>query len=367
MKVHYINILLFAHALNILVNTHKNEPHTSPHHKPTTRLLCECELYAPANYDSDPQMKEVMDNFNKQTQERFHEYDERLQSKRKQCKDKCDKEIQKIILKDKLEKELMDKFSTLDTDIQSDAIPTCICEKSLADKVEKGCLRCGGVLGGGVAPGVGILGGMGIHAWKLGALATATKYATAKGLALGKIYGELKGKVEVMEQLGAFYVEELFPKIFQTFDTTSRYTEVTTLTNSILEKYGTIRNSMDPKVAKYFPRFQHLLRTYVENGGTEGTDPSNAIPKWLNFILEEATEKAKVAEAAAKVEAANAIEVQQTNVINTICGSWETTIIAAVVAIVIIVLVMLIIYLILRRRRKKKMKKKVQYIKLLEE
>ncbi|EWC87688.1 hypothetical protein PFNF54_03536 [Plasmodium falciparum NF54] len=75
-----------------------------------------------------------MQKFHDRTTQRFQEYDERLQEKRQICKDKCDKEIQKIILKDKLEKELMDKFSTLDTDIQSDAIPTCICEKSLADK-----------------------------------------------------------------------------------------------------------------------------------------------------------------------------------------------------------------------------------------
>ncbi|ETW32016.1 hypothetical protein PFFCH_00542 [Plasmodium falciparum FCH/4] len=44
-------------------------------------------------------MKEVIDNFNKQTQQRFHEYDERMKTTRQKCKDKCDKEIQKIILK----------------------------------------------------------------------------------------------------------------------------------------------------------------------------------------------------------------------------------------------------------------------------
>ncbi|KOB87524.1 hypothetical protein PFDG_03709 [Plasmodium falciparum Dd2] len=124
MKVHYINILLFALPLNILEHN-KNEPHTTPNHTQTTRSLCECKLYSPTNYDSDPEMKRVMQQFVDRTTQRFHEYDERMQSKRMQCKEQCDKEIQNIILKDKLEKELMDKFATLQTDIQSDAIPTC--------------------------------------------------------------------------------------------------------------------------------------------------------------------------------------------------------------------------------------------------
>ncbi|ETW33151.1 hypothetical protein PFTANZ_06132, partial [Plasmodium falciparum Tanzania (2000708)] len=93
-------------------------------HTPTTRVLCECELYTPANYDNDPQMKEVMDNFNRQTQQRFHEYDERMVEKRMQCKDKCDKEIQKIILKDKLEKQMKQELTTLETKITTDDIPT---------------------------------------------------------------------------------------------------------------------------------------------------------------------------------------------------------------------------------------------------
>ncbi|ETW58829.1 hypothetical protein PFMC_05288, partial [Plasmodium falciparum CAMP/Malaysia] len=148
MKVHYINIFLFALPLNILVNTHK-EPFITHHTPkiPTTRLLCECDLYMP-NYDNDPQMKKIMDKFSKQTQQRFEEYDDRMVEKRKQCKDKCDKEIQKIILKDKLEKQMAQQLTTLETKIDTDDIPTCICEKSIADKVEKGCLRYAGVLGG---------------------------------------------------------------------------------------------------------------------------------------------------------------------------------------------------------------------------
>ncbi|KOB86385.1 hypothetical protein PFDG_02069 [Plasmodium falciparum Dd2] len=85
MKVHYINILLFTVPLNILVYNQ-----ISLHirnHTPTTksRLLCECDVYT-SIYDNDPEMKNVMENFNKQTEERFHGINERMQETRKYCK-----------------------------------------------------------------------------------------------------------------------------------------------------------------------------------------------------------------------------------------------------------------------------------------
>ncbi|ETW43926.1 hypothetical protein PFNF135_01703 [Plasmodium falciparum NF135/5.C10] len=147
------------------------KPHTY-----TNRSLCECELYELANYDNDPQMKEVMDNFNKQTQQRFDEYDERMKTTRQKCKDRCDKEIQKIILKDKLEKQMAQQLTTLDPNITTEDIPTCICEKSLADKTEKFCLNCGKTMGG-VAPGWGLLSGLGYVGW--------TNYVTQTALQKG--------------------------------------------------------------------------------------------------------------------------------------------------------------------------------------
>ncbi|ETW30217.1 hypothetical protein PFFCH_02333 [Plasmodium falciparum FCH/4] len=58
--------------------------HILTFHNQTTisRLLCECELYARTNYDSDPQMKEVMQQFEDRTSQRFHEYDERMKTTR---------------------------------------------------------------------------------------------------------------------------------------------------------------------------------------------------------------------------------------------------------------------------------------------
>ncbi|KYN92985.1 rifin, partial [Plasmodium reichenowi] len=109
-------------------------------------------------------MKEVMENFNKQTQQRFHEYDDRMKTTRQKCKDKCDKEIQKIILKDKLEKHMAEQLTTLETKINTDDIPTCICEKSLADKTEKFCLNCGKNMGA-IAPWWGLVCGAGYGGW----------------------------------------------------------------------------------------------------------------------------------------------------------------------------------------------------------
>ncbi|KOB87712.1 hypothetical protein PFDG_03057, partial [Plasmodium falciparum Dd2] len=138
---------------------HYMKPHTY-----TNRSLCECELYAPSNYDNDPEMKAVMQGFDRQTSQRFEEYNERLLENKQKCKEQCEKDIQKIILKDKLEKQMEQQLTTLETKITTDDIPTCVCEKSLADKVEKGCLRCGGVLGGGVMPGFGAIGGTALYA-----------------------------------------------------------------------------------------------------------------------------------------------------------------------------------------------------------
>ncbi|EWC90372.1 hypothetical protein PFNF54_00821, partial [Plasmodium falciparum NF54] len=165
------------------VNTHK-KPHTTARHIQTNRLLCECELYM-SNYDNDPEMKSVMQQFHDRTKQRFQEYDEMLQEKRQICKDTCDKEIQKIILKDKIEKELNEKFSALHTDIQSDAIPTCICEKSVTDKFEKTCLKCSGIFATAV-PELGLIGGTVVYD---AAVKAATKAAIKKAIEeVGKIF-----------------------------------------------------------------------------------------------------------------------------------------------------------------------------------
>ncbi|CAC9696400.1 rifin PIR protein,putative [Plasmodium sp. DRC-Itaito] len=370
MKVHYINILLFAHALNILVNTHKKTSITQPTPKiSTTRLLCECELYEPVNYDNDPQMKAVMQQFQDRTSERLRDYDDRMKTTRQKCKDRCDKESQKIILKDKLEKELMDKFATLDTDIQSDAIPTCVCEKSIADKVEKGCLRCGGVLGGGVAPGVGLLGGIGqvaLSAWKptaiADAIAEAIKLNADRILAAAIKAGAEAGKNSVIAGIENLGVSSLGDKTLKTFFTAKNYTDVPRITGYIYSEFN--KTCLNPESG------HNLLCFLVNNAASSGRKPvsaMNVIAANVNKAVTQAEGVAAKATEATRESAINAIRTEQTALIEGGFNSTTTSIYVSIIAIVVIVLIMIIIYLILRYRRKKKMKKKLQYIKLLEE
>ncbi|ETW39334.1 hypothetical protein PFNF135_06287 [Plasmodium falciparum NF135/5.C10] len=385
MKIHYTNILLFPLKLNILVNTHK-KPSITPRHTqkiPTTRSLSECELYAPANYDNDPQMKEVMDNFNKQTQQRFHEYDDRMKTTRQKCKEQCDKEIQKIILKDKLEKQMAQQFSALHTDIHSDAIPTCICEKSIADKVEKTCLKCTQNLGGIVAPSSGVLAGIAegaLYAWKPTALDAAIEAAIAKSAAKITAVAEaariLAGKEAVIAELQGFGVFNLDGHALETFFTATPYKNVGRIAQAVYEQHfkTCAYDSSGKVVYLYGDANRHIPicksvwnQTQAVSTTNQGISFTDGIRTAVQNIFTKADGSANAAAEIARESATNAIEVQQTNVINAIFMSKQTAIIASVVAILIIVLIMLIIYLILRYRRKKKMKKKAQYTKLLNE
>lgn len=109
-------------------------------------------------------MKQVMDNFHHQTQQRFHEYEQRTIKNREKCKEQCEQDIQKLILQEKIQKELTEKLSALQIDISTHDIPTCVCEKSVADKTEKFCLKCGYGLGGALTSWE-IFGYTGIYGW----------------------------------------------------------------------------------------------------------------------------------------------------------------------------------------------------------
>ncbi|ETW18893.1 hypothetical protein PFFVO_02286 [Plasmodium falciparum Vietnam Oak-Knoll (FVO)] len=337
MKVHYINILLFALPRNILVNTHKKKPSITLRHIQTTRLLCECELYATSNYEYDSEMKEVMENFNRQTSERFLEYDEKIQDKRKQCKEQCEKDIQKIILKDKIEKQLAQQFSTLQTNIDSHDIPTCVCEKSMADKTEKVCLKCGKTMGA-VAPAWGFVSGIGYVAWTQYVASKIVEAGIKKGIEVGlvKVTEIVIGTTVNVSKIPKFNVVEMLSSGYFTdkmslFDI-SNY--INTTISAVIEF---------DEYAVFYLGVQHIAEDptlITKSYPTQVAAVTNAVVK-------------------GKTEAIN-VAAPATNALN-------TAIIASVVSIVVIILVMLIIYLILRYRRKKKMKKKLQYIKFLKE
>ncbi|CDO61570.1 rifin [Plasmodium reichenowi] len=340
MKVHYINILLFALPLNILVNTHNKNPSIT-NHTYTNRSLCECELYTPANYDNDPQMRAVMDNFNKQTQQRFHEYDEHMVKKRKLCKEQCDKVIQKIILKDKLEKQMAQHFDTLHTDIQNDAIPTCICEKSLADKTEKFCLNCGKTMGG-VAPGWGLVSGLMYAGWTNYAATTLVEIAKDAGIAEGVKVG-LANVAKIVTKLsnGAAKIPAIDGAKLITMGNISESVSLDGIFKAIdTTMYAQFNEGPYAQYSMWVQQIVSKPKFITKSYSTQAEEVAKAFADTKAAILEEGASKS---------------------------SSLTTGLTASVVAIVVIILIMVIIYLILRYRRKKKMRKKLQYIKLLEE
>ncbi|EWC76137.1 surface antigen [Plasmodium falciparum UGT5.1] len=314
-------------------------------------------------------MKRVMENFSKQTQQRFHEYDERMKTTRQKCREQCDKEIQKIILKDKLEKQMEQQFSTLHTDIQNDAIPTCVCEKSLADKTEKVCLKCGYGLGS-VAPTVGLIGAVAVNAWKNTALKAAIVAAQKAGAAAGKAAGDIAGAAKVIDLIeSTFYINELGGNALQSLFNAENYMNAKLISGFIQAEYSKLG------CGKIFFSFGTNKRicTFV-NGGivtTRGVGTGGSANDFIKTTAQNMVSKAEsvAAARAAKVtsETTATLTAKNTGEVNATYMGYQTPIIASVVAILIIVLVMVIIYLILRYRRKKKMKKKLQYIKLLEE
>ncbi|SOS77897.1 rifin [Plasmodium sp. gorilla clade G1] len=354
MKVYYFNIFLFSLALNILlfspqVNNQRNHYitfHTSNTKLPKSlRSLCECELYGTPSYDKDPEMKAVMQDFDRQTSERFKEYDERMVKNRQKCKEKCDKDIKKIILKDKIEKELTETFATLDTNIATNDIPTCVLEKSVADKVEKTCLKCGYGIGSNVSL-VGLMSGIGFYTW-------AVKYAGDCGISAGaKAVASETVKVAI----------EL-------------------LTDRIPSLEGLLKSTLGAIVTKNMNSPMHLgmaLHGAVQNACTPAT-PDSLVPppaicgtesiKYYNLypkvfgIAGEASEAGKEA----GIVAGKAAQAKAWNTAFT----WETffssSLGISIIVTVCIVVMLIIIYLILSYRRKMKMKKKLKYIKLLKE
>ncbi|KNG74193.1 rifin [Plasmodium falciparum IGH-CR14] len=333
MMLNYTNILLFYLSLNILSSS--SEVYNQRNHyitrtpKATTRTLCECELYAPSNYDNDPEMKAVLQGFDRQTSQRFEEYNERLLENKQKCKDQRDKDIQKIILKDKLEKQMAQQLTTLETKIDTNDIPTCICETSVADKTEKFCLKCGYGLGS-VTPSVGLFGALAVNQWKTGAMAAAAQKGIKAGIAT---------VVTELEYLAEKFVEIRIDIVGMINAETYRCPQA--LITSIY--------AQQQKVCDDIGKNASICYRLGQN--------NNSI--WFRPEVLQATQEG--------IDAAKNAEKAQIALVNEESAHLYSAIGYSVLAILIIVLVMLIIYLILRYRRKKKMKKKLQYIKLLKE
>ncbi|SOV84231.1 rifin PIR protein, putative [Plasmodium reichenowi] len=320
MKLHYSEILLFALLLTILVHN-KNKPYITPHHKTTTksRVLRECDTQS-SNYNNDADMKSVKVIFDRQTSQRFEEYEERMKEKRQKHKEERDKNIQKIIDKDKM-------------------------DKSLAEKIEKGCLRCGCGLGG-VAASVGLFGGLGTYGWKISATTAAAKAAGAKeGMKI--LISKLKDELILKE----LYHDSLVKAI-----TTKNYLNEALIFERVKHEYGLCfsRESVCGN--------DLMLNHY--NSGVKAKGLETAVQD-AEKIVREAVKKAS--EETFKVTATKMETPEANELADIVATSYNSysAIGYSVLAILIIALVMIIIYLILRYRRKRKMNKKAQYTKLL--
>ncbi|CAD48958.1 rifin [Plasmodium falciparum NF54] len=322
MKLHYSKILLFLIPLNTLVTSssyvhNKNKPYITPRHTPicTSRVLSECDKQS-SIYDNDADMKSVKENFERQTTQRLREYDERMKDKRKKRKEERNKNIQKIIDKDKM-------------------------EKSLAEKVEIGCLRCGCGLGG-VAASVGLFGGLGTYGWKSAAIATATNAAMAEATAKGAEAG-VKTLIDKLKE--AFPIPNLFDPSFEKAITTETYCNEALISGAVKQKYELL--CAKGSSCENYSLFSH----YRSGGEAEG---ARALVEGVKKIVGEAMGKAseetlKATESQmASLKSGKLAEISETSY------SSYRAIGYSVLAILIIVLVMIIIYLVLRYRRKKK-------------
>ncbi|SOV75739.1 rifin PIR protein, putative [Plasmodium reichenowi] len=328
MKLHYSKILLFALPLNILVTSssnvyNKNKPYITPHHTAiyTSRVLSEGDIQL-SSYDKDADMKSVKENFDRQSSQRFQEYEDRVKDKRQKRKEESDKNIQSIIEKDKM-------------------------EKSLEEKIEKCCLRCGCGLGG-VAASVGLFGGLGTYGWKNAAIVAAAKEA-----------GEAAGVQTLINKLKVYLgIKDFYSTSLAKFITTDNYCNATVISERVKVFYESL--SQEELTFDKYP----LFSTYKNMSGDEGT---RIVVESTKTFVEEAVKEASeetirfTATETAVAKAGKLAEIAETSTYAYSAIGYS------VLAILIIVLVMIIIYLVLRYRRKKKMNKKAQYTKLLNE
>ncbi|SOS81839.1 PIR protein, putative [Plasmodium sp.] len=317
MKLNYIKILLFFFPLNILVTSYhahnnKNKPSITPRHtqRYTSRVLSECDIQS-SIYDNDAEMKSVKENFDRQTSQRFDEYEERMKGKRQKRKEERDKNIQEIIEKDRM-------------------------DNLLAEKVEKGCLRCGCGLGG-VAASVGIFGSIAVNELTKAALLAAPQKGIEAGIEAGVKAAFAKIKVK-----SAF--ESISTLELLNFIDRSNYNTVDGLSNAVM--------AFVKSKGETCPAYEGTMSRVC-----------NALRSNSKALL------GRAAEAGQKAAASTTKSVEEAEIAAAYAkGTYLYSAIGySVLAILIIVLVMIIIYLVLRYRRKKKINKKAQYTKLLKE
>ncbi|EUR67450.1 hypothetical protein PFBG_04130 [Plasmodium falciparum 7G8] len=255
-----------------------------------------CELYV-SNYDNDPDLESVEENFDIQTSQRFEEYDERMKEKQQKCKEQCEKDIQKIILKDQI-------------------------EKSLTEKVEKDYLKCGCGLRG-VAVSVGIIGPVAVNEWTKTATAMAIDFAIQECIK--------EGIQVVIERIKLFdFISSYLTVDWEMFINGSNYNTA----SGLIEAANSAMFSKGNSCTSPTGYFGHVCEAI-----------SNAKASFSSVAVE-GEQAAFNTTKGIQVTMLSAVEAPSANMYSAIGYS--------VLAILIILLVMVIIYLVLRYRRKKK-------------
>ncbi|CDO62017.1 rifin, partial [Plasmodium reichenowi] len=217
----------------------------------------------------------------------------------------------------------------------------------LAEKIEKGCLKCGCALGG-VAASVGLFGGLGTYGWKSAAIATAAK---AEGDAAGVNTLIYKLKFE----LG---ISNLCDISLKNAITTETYFNEDLIADSIKVFYESL--SQSELTSKGYIKFMHFKTMQGDQGTLE------LVKETKTFVREAVKEANMVTTKVTETQTAT-VQAGELEKITATSYSSYSAIGYSVLVILIIVLIMIIIYLVLRYRRKKKMNKKSQYTKLLNE
>ncbi|EWC89555.1 hypothetical protein PFNF54_01626 [Plasmodium falciparum NF54] len=294
-------------------------------------------------------MKEIMHDFDRQTSQRFEEYNERMNKNRQKCKEQCDRDIKNIILKDKIEKELKQELTTLETNIGTNDIPTCVCDKSVADKVEKTCLKCGGVLGGAV-PELGLLCGYGAYELVKAAIVAAEKEAIAEGAAAGIVEGI---KIAIKGIKGAFDIDFLSGKTFEEVITGKTFNNSAFVVDKILQEYNTMCVSTNAYQGKLFCNYGSMFGENVDNITAISANAKRAVIKAGEAAAKTTTETTKV------------LTAEKTGEVTSTSAIFSNPMVISFIVVVIIVIILLITYLILRYRRKKKNEEKTPIYKII--
>ncbi|KOB61710.1 rifin [Plasmodium falciparum HB3] len=292
MKIYYYNILLFYLPLNVLFISYHYENVNYTHHlimiMTKKRNLCCNNLIIAHNND--------------------------YENMKKECKDQCHEEIQKIVLKDKIKKELTEKLAALYRDIFTEDIPTCICEKSLSGKVEKTCLKCGGILGGGLEPTVGLLVTVAVNQLTKTATVASIEFATQEGIKAGI-------KAVVHNLINVLHFFDVTRDIWLTLINSKNYNTVSGLTTSAktTKEVGTTCLRNTPRLK---PAYDAIF---------------NKSKVWFG--------PAKQAGIVATSNKEASIQSVEFGKITTASTSYYTAIVASGVVIIFIVVVMVFIYL----------------------